>query len=218
MYVPKHFEETRLDVLHQLMHERPLATVVTLSAGGINANHVPLLLSQPHGRFGALRGHVARSNPMWNDRLPDVEALAIFQGPGAYISPSWYPTKREHGRVVPTWNYAVVHAYGPLRVIDDPVWLRGLLEALVSRHEASSAAPWSISDAPPEYIERMIESIVGFEIVISRLTGKWKVSQNQPSENRAAVVDALRQRGDASALEMAALVQEASGNAGPKSR
>jgi transcriptional regulator len=215
MYVPKHFEETRLDVLHRLMRDQPLATVVTLSADGINANHVPLHLSQPQGRFGALWGHVARSNPMWSDRVQDVEALAIFHGPGTYVSPSWYPTKKEHGRVVPTWNYAVVHAYGPLRVIDDPVWLRGLLEVLVSRHEASSVAPWSISDAPPEFIERMVESIVGFELVISRLTGKWKVSQNQPQENRAAVVDALRQRGDASASEMAELVQEASGDARP---
>jgi transcriptional regulator len=213
MYVPKHFEETRLDVLHQLIRARPLATVVTLSAGGINANHIPLHLSQGQGRFGALWGHVARSNPMWGDRVQDVEALAIFQGPGAYVSPSWYPTKREHGRVVPTWNYAVVHAYGALRVVDDPVWLRGQLEALVSRHEASSTAPWSISDAPPEFIERMVESIVGFEIVISRLIGKWKVSQNQPPENRAAVVDGLKQRGDASALEMAELVRQALHNA-----
>lgn len=211
MYVPPHFEETRLEVLHELIRARPLATVVTLSADGINANHVPLHLCEEPGRFGALRGHVARSNPMWADRVEEVEALAIFQGAHGYISPSWYPTKREHGKVVPTWNYAVVHAYGPLRVIDDPVWLRGLLEALVSRHEASSIAPWSISDAPPEFVERMIESIVGFEIVISRLNGKWKASQNQPAENRAGVVEALKQRGDATALEMAQLVKRASG-------
>ena len=121
MYVPSHFEETRLEVLHELIHTHPLATVVTLSAGGINANHIPLHLVQSQGRFGALQGHMARSNPMWSDRVAEVEALAIFQGPGAYISPSWYPTKREHGRVVPTWNYAVVHAYGTLRVIDDPL-------------------------------------------------------------------------------------------------
>jgi transcriptional regulator len=211
MYVPPHFEETRLEVLHELIRARPLATVVTLSADGINANHIPLHLCEQQGRLGALRGHVARSNPMWRDRVEDVEALAIFQGAHGYISPSWYPTKREHGKVVPTWNYAVVHAYGPLRVIDDPVWLRELLEVLVRRHEASSIAPWSISDAPPEFIERMIGSIVGFEIVISRLNGKWEASQNQPAENRAGVVEALKQRGDPTAIEMAELVQQASG-------
>src|ERR1700722_4041184 len=166
MYVPPHFEETRLEVLHELIRARPLATVVTLSADGINANHVPLHLCEEPGRFGALRGHVARSNPMWRDRVEDVEALAIFQGAHGYISPSWYPTKREHGKVVPTWNYAGVHAYGSIRVIGDPVWPRGLLAALVSRHEGSLISPWSISDAPPEFVERMIESIVGFEIVI----------------------------------------------------
>jgi transcriptional regulator len=213
MYVPPLFEETRLEVLHELIHAHPFATVVTLSAGGINANHVPLHLCRDHGPFGALRGHVARSNPMWSDRVQDVEALAIFHGAHDYISPSWYPTKREHGRVVPTWNYAVVHAYGALRVIDDPVWLRSLLEDLVSRHEARSAVPWSVADAPPEFVARMIESIVGFEIAISRLNGKWKVSQNQPAVNRTGVVDGLRQRGDENALQIAQLVERASSNA-----
>lgn len=214
MYVPSHFEETRLEVLHALMRAQPLATVVTLSAAGLNANHIPVHLAADQGPFGALRGHVARSNPFWSDRVQDVEALAIFHGAESYISPSWYPTKREHGKVVPTWNYAVVHAYGPLRVIDDPGWLRTQLEALVSRHEAQSAAPWSIADAPPDFIKRMIESIVGFEIVISRLTGKWKVSQNQPAINRASVIEALRQRGDPNALDVAQLVEEASRNGG----
>lgn len=210
MYLPGHFEQPQPEALHALMRAHPLATVVTLSPGGINANHVPLLWSAGPDPFGTLRGHVARANPMWNDRVPDAEALAIFQGADGYISPSWYPTKREHGQVVPTWNYAVVHAYGMLRVIEDAAWLRDLLEALVSRHEASSSAPWSMADAPQEYIERMIGSIVGFEIVISRLIGKWKVSQNQPAQNRAGVVDALLRRGDAEAIWMAALVEEAS--------
>lgn len=210
MYLPEHFEEKRLEVLHALMRAHPLATLVTLATEGINANHIPLLLCEQQDGFGILRGHVARANPMWNDRISNVEALAIFQGSHAYISPSWYPTKREHGKVVPTWNYAVVHAYGPLRVIEDPAWLRGLLEALVREHEASSSAPWSIADAPPDYIERMIGSIVGFEMVVSRLIGKWKVSQNQPAANRAGVVDALSRRGDPEAIRMATLVEEAS--------
>ena len=213
MYVPSHFEETRLEVLHQLIHDHPLATVVTLSGSGINANHIPLHLCREEGPFGALRGHVARSNPMWSDRVQDVEALAIFHGPDVYVSPTWYPTKREHGKVVPTWNYAVVHAYGALRVIDDPVWLRAQLEALVSRHEQQSAVPWSISDAPPEFVARMIGSIVGFEIALSRLNGKWKVSQNQPAANRDGVVAALQRGGDANELQIAQLVEEASHNA-----
>jgi transcriptional regulator len=210
MYIPALFDETRLEVLHELMHSHPLGTVVTLSSEGINANHIPLHLCRDQGPFGVLRGHVARVNPMWSDRVNDIDALAIFHGPGTYISPSWYPSKREHGKVVPTWNYAVVHARGPLRVIDDPAWLRSQLEALVSRHEASSKVPWSITDAPPDFIDRMIESIVGFEIVISKISGKWKMSQNQPAANRAGVVEGLRERAGASALQIADLVEEAS--------
>jgi transcriptional regulator len=210
MYVPQHFQETRVEVLHELIRAHPLATVVTLASGGINANHIPLLLSAAANGSGTLRGHVARANPMWSDRVEQVEALAIFQGAHAYVSPSWYPAKREHGKVVPTWNYVVVHAHGPLRVIDDPAWLRAQLEALVARHEASSASPWSIADAPDEYIGRMIESIVGFEIAISRLVGKWKISQNQTAANRAGAVAGLIERGGADDLQVAALIEEAS--------
>src|SRR3989441_4643551 len=213
MYLPKHFEETRVPVLHELIRAHPLGALVVLTSRGLPANPIPFEVEPDPAPFGTLRGHIARANPLWGDFSRDVEALAIFQGPGTYISPSWYPTKREHGKVVPTWNYAVVHAYGALRVIDDPVWLRAQLEALVRRHEAQSAAPWSISDAPPEFIGRMIESIIGFEIAISRVKGKWKVSQNQPAANRAGVVDGLRQRGDTNALEIADLVEEASRNA-----
>jgi transcriptional regulator len=135
MYVPAHFEESRIEVLHGLIRTHPLATVVTLSPGGIDANHIPLHLSSDAGAFGTLRGHVARSNPMWRDVITGVEALAMFQGPDSYVSPSWYPTEREHGKAVPTWNYAVVHAYGGLRIIDDPAWLRDQLEALTAEIE-----------------------------------------------------------------------------------
>ncbi len=209
MYVPSHFEETRIDVLRALIRARPLATVVTLSSRGMEANHIPLHLVESQGPHGTLRGHVARSNPMWSDRDGRAEALAIFHGVDGYISPSWYPTKREHGKVVPTWNYVVAHAYGPLRVIDDPAWLRGELESMVSRQEASSAEPWSIGDAPVDYVERMIAAIVGIEIAVSRLIGKWKVSQNQPAVNRRAVADALSQRGGPDDSEMARLVRQA---------
>lgn len=212
MYIPQLFDETRLEVLHGLIRAQPFATVVTVSSDGLNANHIPLILCADQHPFGALRGHVARANPMWSDRVDGTDALAIFQGPHTYISPSFYPTQREHGKVVPTWNYAVVHARGPLQVIDDAVWLRSLLEALVSRHEASSKTPWSIADAPDDFIDRMIESIVGFEIVISRLSGKWKMSQNQPAANRAGVVEGLRQRAGPGDIDVAQLVEEASRN------
>lgn len=208
MYVPPHFEETRLEVLHRLIRAHPLATLATLSSGGIDANHIPLHLSEEPGRFGALRGHVARSNPMWRNLVADVEALAIFQGPDSYITPSWYATKREHGKVVPTWNYAVVHAYGSLRVVDDPVWLRNQLEALTERQESSFSAPWSVSDAPGDFTARLMEAIVGIEIIITRLVGKWKLSQNQPAHNCAGVVLGLKQQGTHGALEMAGLIEE----------
>jgi transcriptional regulator len=154
---------------------------------------------------GTLQGHIARANPLWR-QAADAEVLVIFHGPQAYVTPSWYPTKREHGKAVPTWNYAVVHARGRLRVIEDPVWLRQQLEALVTHHESSFAEPWQISDAPPDYINKMLGAIVGIEISITGLTGKWKISQNQPEANRTGVVKGLRQQGTDDALQIADLV------------
>lgn len=209
MYLPKHFDQPSRDVLHQLMRAQPLATLVTLSADGLNANHIPFHLTAESGPFGTLRGHVARANPVWRDVAQEMDVLAIFQGPDAYITPSWYPTKAEHGKAVPTWNYAVAHAYGKLRVIDDAAWLRTHLGALTDHNEAAFAEPWQVSDAPADYIEKMMAAIVGIEIEITRLIGKWKVSQNQPAENRAGVMQALRASGEANALAMAALVEGA---------
>ena len=206
MYIPKHFEEPRIDVMHELMRARPLATLVTLSSGGLEANHIPIHLDDAPAPFGTLRGHVARANPMWLDLATDVEALAIFHGPDSYITPSWYATKKETGRVVPTWNYAVVHACGTLRVIDDAAWVRAQLEALTAHNEAGLAQPWAVSDAPHEYTEKLLEAIVGFEIAITRLSGKWKVSQNQPKQNQASVIEGLGSSGKRGAAEMAALV------------
>ncbi len=205
MYLPKHFEEARIDVLHALIRARPLATLVTMSATGITANHLPLHLSPGQGELGCLQGHVARSNPVWQDFVPAVEALAIFHGPEGYISPSWYPTKQQHGKVVPTWNYAVVHVTGVLRVIDDPAWLRKQLEAITTQSEAVLPHPWAVADAPPEYVERLAAGIVGIELAITKISGKWKMSQNQPTENQAGVIAALGQRGD---TELAALVEK----------
>lgn len=209
MYIPKHFAEPRVDVLHQLMSARPLATLVTLSSSGINANHIPLHLSVQPSPFGTLRGHVARANSMWKDVAKDVEALAIFHGPDAYVTPSWYPTKAETGKVVPTWNYAVAHAYGALRVIDDAAWLRAHLEMLTAHNEALFPEPWRIADAPSDFMEKLIGAVVGIEIVITRLSGKWKTSQNQPAENQAGVVRGLYESGEVGAAEMATLIKGA---------
>jgi transcriptional regulator len=207
MYIPGHFDEPRVEVLHALMRARPLASLITLSAGGLDANHIPLHLSADPTPYGTLRGHVARVNPVWRDLARDVEALAIFHGPDAYISPSWYPTKAETGKAVPTWNFAVAHAYGTLRVIDDATWLRAHLETLSTSHEAAFPEPWQLSDAPRDYTDKLIGAIVGIEIGITRLRGKWKLSQNQPPQNQAGVIRGLRAGGSADALEIAALIE-----------
>jgi transcriptional regulator len=179
---------------------------VTLGAAGIAANHIPLLLDPAAGEFGTLRGHVARANPVWRDLVAGVETVAIFQGAPGYISPNWYPGKAEHGKAVPTWNYCVVHAHGSLRVIDDVAWVRRMVDELTTRHEAEFAAPWSIGDAPADYIDNMLKAIVGIELPISRLLGKWKVSQNQPAENRAGVVRGLQELDTPEAAALATLV------------
>ena len=208
MYLPKHFEETRIQVLHELIRAHPLGTLVTLTPNGLDANHIPFEVDPGPAPFGTLRGHIARANPLWRDFSRDVEALAIFQGPGAYISPSWYPTKSETAKVVPTWNYAVVHAHGPLRVIDDRAWLREFVERLTNRHEAERRDPWKVTDAPADFIEKQLGAIFGLEIPIARLIGKWKVSQNRPPQDRAGVVEGLLQEGRRSAEAMADLVRQ----------
>jgi transcriptional regulator len=209
MYIPKHFHEPRVKVLHELIRAQPLSTLVTLSSGGLHADHIPLHLTNDPAPLGTLRGHVARANPMWTDLANDVEVLAIFHGPNAYITPSWYPTKAETGKVVPTWNYVVAHAYGPLRVIDDASWVRAQLEALTAHNEAAFAEPWHVSDAPSDFIEKLVGAIVGSEIVISRLSGKWKISQNQPRQNQAGVLHGLQATGKAETLDMAAVIEAA---------
>ena len=205
MYLPAHFAEERSEVLHALMHERPLATLISQGADGLAADHLPLHFIPGRGPHGALVGHVARANPLWQ-QAAEREVLAVFHGPQAYVTPSWYPSKREHGKAVPTWNYAVVHARGRLRAIDDAAWLRRELDVLVDRHEAELPEPWRVADAPPDYIEKMLAAIVGIEIALTSITGKWKLSQNQPATNRAGVVDGLRRRGTADATQIADLV------------
>lgn len=208
MYIPTHFDESRPEVLRALISAHPLATLVTLTADGLNANHIPLRLHAEEGALGTLRGHVARANAIWKDIDARVETLAVFQGPDSYITPGWYATKQETGKVVPTWNYAVVHVYGSLRAIDDPAWLRPHLAALTETHEASREEPWHVSDAPADYTEKLMLGIVGIELTITRMTGKWKVSQNQPAANQAGVIAGLREHPSESAARMAELVAE----------
>ena len=210
MYLPKQFEELQLQVLFELIRTRPLASLVTLSSTGLNVNHIPMSLSESPPPYGTLRGHIARGNPLWSDFNSDIESLALFHGPDAYISPSWYATKKETGKVVPTWNYAVVHAYGMLRIIDDASWLRAQLETLTNHNEAPFSEPWAVSDAPQEFTEKLISSIVGIEMILTRLSGKWKVSQNQPPQNQAGVAAGLKASDMPEAAEMAALVEDKS--------
>jgi len=196
MYLPRHFEETRLPVLHDLIRAQPLATLVTLASSGLTANHIPLILDADAGPNGTLRGHVARANPLWRDFSAEAGALDVFHGPEAYITPSWYAEKPRSGKVVPTWNYAVVHASGPLVVIDDAAWVRALVERLTRQMETPRPQPWSVADAPSEYIDAQVSAIVGLEIPITRICGKWKLSQNRTAEDREGVAHGLADSDD----------------------
>ena len=208
MYIPKHFEVTDVTTLHELIHDYPLATLVTMSANGINANHIPMHLTDTPEPYGTLQGHMARANPLLGEISSDIQALVIFHGPNAYITPSWYETKKEHGKVVPTWNYAVAHAYGILQIVDKPEWLRAQLETLTDHNESQFSEPWAIADAPKEFTEKLLESIVGIEMKITKLVGKWKVSQNQPLQNRESVIEVLNKDKQLGASKMAELVKE----------
>jgi transcriptional regulator len=206
MYLPAHFKESRIEVLHELMRARPLATLITRADSGLVANHIPVeTLSEPFPH-GLIRGHIARANPLWREYRADTEALAIFQGPQVYISPSFYPSKQQTGEVVPTWDYAVVHAHGTLRFFEDAAWLHALVERLTDSHESVRQQPWKVGDAPPPYLQKMLSAIVGFEFSIARLIGKWKVSQNHPAANRHGVVRGLRASGDADSTEIADMI------------
>lgn len=204
MYIPPQFEQSDREKIHGLIHSHPLATLVTFGKNGIEANHIPLHLTPTPETHGVLCGHVARANSMWRDYAEDTESLAIFHGAQAYISPSWYETKLEAGKVVPTWNYTVVHVYGYLRVIEDAAWIRSQLETLTQHNEAGFQHPWAVSDAPEEFTEKLIASVVGIELEITRLVGKWKVSQNQPLQNQNSVINGLNTHGQ---IEMAALIR-----------
>ena len=190
MYLPPHFEQHDPAALHALMRERPLATLVSTGPDGPTADHLPLLFDAAAGAHGTLLGHVARANPLWT-AAAGTPVLAVFHGPQAYVSPSWYPGKAATHKVVPTWNYAVVHAHGVLEAVEDAAWLHALVSRLTDRHEAARPAPWAVADAPADYVQQMLRAIVGIRIPIDRLLGKWKVSQNRSPADRLGVADGL---------------------------
>jgi len=208
VYLPKHFEERDPERLRSFIERYPLGSLVTATESGLDANHIPFLFADTGGAAGTLHGHIARANPLWREVVRDATALVIFRGPDSFISPSWYPSKRENARVVPTWNYAVVHVHGVLRFVDDPAWVRSHVEALTREHEGKRDAPWAVTDAPADFIDKMVAAVVGIEISITQLVGKWKVSQNRSISDRMGVVEALERETVSSGTTIAALIRE----------
>src|SRR3954470_24315753 len=205
MYLPDHFRVEDVPEMHALMRARPFATVVSAGPAGLCANHLPTVLKD-EGPYGVIECHLARANPHCRDLADGSEALMIFQGPEGYITPNWYPSKAEHGKVVPTWNYAVVHATGRPEVMTEKGWLLRHVTELTAQQERTEAKPWLLSDAPDSYIDVMLRGIVGFRFVITRLEGKWKMSQNKEIKDREGVVRGLNTRATSDDLEMAELV------------
>jgi transcriptional regulator len=203
MYIPKHFEETRSEILHALIRENALATLIFSVPTGLVANHIPLALRADDGPHGSLVGHVARGNTLWQHAGAGVDCLAIFSGRHHYISPNGYATRVSTGRVVPTWNYEVVHVHGRLAAVEDGPWVYGVLNDASTTHEASEKAPWTLAEPPADYMQGMLRGIVGLRLEIASMTGKFKLSQNQPAENRETLVAALRDKGRAESTVMA---------------
>jgi transcriptional regulator len=204
MYTPAAFRQDDLATLHEQMRACRLPTLVSHGSQGLLASHLPLLLAPDEGEYGTLYGHFARANPQWRDLAEDSEVLVIFQGPEAYISPSWYAAKAEHGKVVPTWNYISVQAHGRAEVFDDAERLLQLVSRLSDLHEADRPQPWAVSDAPREYIDSMLRAIVGFALPIQRIEGKWKLGQNRSSADQVGVREGLTASSDARDRELAA--------------
>lgn len=206
MYVPKHFAEDRLDVISAFLRENPFATLVSMAEGSLVATHLPLLWDPEPAPFGTLTGHFARANPHGRDLTTGVSSLAIFQGPDAYVSPSWYPSKHEHGKAVPTWNYVAVHAYGTLEVIDDVDWLRAFVTRLTDVHEGALPAPWRVTDAPEAYTSQLLKAILGLSMPVERLEGKWKLGQNRPDADYDGAIAGLESRDEPGSHALAAVM------------
>ena len=207
MYIPASFAERDLPVLHGFIDAHPLGALVTATPSGLFATHLPLVLDRTRGAYGTLNGHVARANPHHELAGEASEALVLFTGADAYVTPTMYPSKARDGKVVPTWNYVAVHAHGTLRFVREPAALRRHLEQLTAQHESSRPRPWSLDDAPDGYIDRQLGAIVGVEIEITRLDGKWKMSQNRSAEDVEGVIEGLGASEDPRQREVAELVR-----------
>jgi transcriptional regulator len=208
VYTPKAFEVNDLAMLQDAIKQSELATLVTMTSKGLVATHLPLLFDETRGDYGTLTGHVSRANVQWRETTPGVEALILFLGLDTYVSPTWYPAKQETGRVVPTWNYAAIHAYGYPTFFEDTERLRTVVTDLTNRHESLFPAPWKVTDAPAVYIDSQLKAIVGFEFPILRLEGKQKFNQNRSPEDRTGVMDGLRKLGEEKKSKVAELMQE----------
>jgi transcriptional regulator len=206
MYIPKKFQQSDITALKALVVEYPFATLISYSELGVEANHMPLMLKQVEGK-DVLQGHIAKANPLWKNIAEKSEVLIIFNGPNCYISANYYPTKMVTGKAVPTWNYVAVHVKGLISFVHDDTWNLNLLDSLTEHHEVQQPLPWSIADAPKEYIDKMLPAIVGLEIDITSIVGKWKVSQNQSTINKQGVFHALSGESESNAKKIAELVK-----------
>jgi len=207
-YLPSHFQETDTATVHALVRAHPLATWVVQHQGELLVNHIPFLLDEQEGEQGTLIGHVARANPVWQALAERVSSVAVFTGPQAYVSPNWYPSKHEHGKAVPTWNYTTVHAHGVAQANDDPARVLAIVTRLTQVHEASQSQPWKVADAPADYIADLLKAIVAIEIPVQRWVGKCKASQNRPVSDQQGVVAGLSGQGGEAGAHMAALMQQ----------
>jgi len=207
VYIPGKFQQRDVEKLSTLIHQYPLATLISHSATGLEAMHLPMLLSRT-GDALTLKGHIARANPLWSSLADGAEVLVVFNGPNCYVSPSLYPTKAETGRAVPTWNYAVVHVKGRISFVHEPAWIHRLVDELTNVHESGRADPWSINDAPETYTQQLVSAIVGIEVEVVTMTGKWKLSQNQPEVNQRGVVAGLSSGGDPGARVVASMIAD----------
>jgi transcriptional regulator len=214
MYVPPHFDESRHEILYDLMEKNPLGVLITHGKSGLDANHIPIELNRRQGQLGVLHCHVARANPVWREIASGDEVLIVFRAADAYISPQWYPSKQEFHKQVPSWNYLVAHAYGRVTIHDDERYVRGNVARLTRKHEASQPVPWKMTDGPKDYIDMMLKAIVGLEIEITRLVGKCKLSQNKEVRDIRAAGEALNAKGEhmiGDAMLAAAAAKESQG-------
>lgn len=195
MYIPADFEIPQIDVMHQLIKQHALGILFTHGMSGLDANHLPFELSTEQSELGVLHAHVSRQNPIWQDIKDGDDVLVVFRAGDAYISPQWYPSKHEHHKQVPTWNYMVIHAYGKVKIHDNERYVRGVVARLTRTHEATQAEPWKMSDVPKDYLEPMLKEIVGIEIKITKLQGKAKLGQNKEYRDVLGVANALTQNG-----------------------